>query len=120
MEEQRASRANNPGVASNPAGSVMTKIYRRECFSAAHRLHSRELSAEQNRKIYGKCNNPTGHGHNYIVYVVLRGQVDKKTGMVYNLSDLKIELAKVLGELFCVRIAYEIFHCRHARPQELG
>jgi len=56
--------------------------------SASHRLHSDSLSAEENRVAYGKCNNPHGHGHNYVIEVVARGPVDSETGMVMNLTDL--------------------------------
>lgn len=61
---------------------------RRYRLSASHRLHSEELSAEENCRVYGKCNNPHGHGHNYIVEVTVGGQVDPDTGMVANLSSL--------------------------------
>lgn len=61
---------------------------RRYMFSASHRLHSERLSAEENRAAYGKCNNPHGHGHNYVVEVVVGGPVDEATGMVMNLVDL--------------------------------
>ena len=64
-------------------------ISRTETFSACHRLHSNALSADENRKIYGKCNNPNGHGHNYKVEVVVRGGVDPVNGMVLNLTTLK-------------------------------
>jgi 6-pyruvoyltetrahydropterin/6-carboxytetrahydropterin synthase len=57
-------------------------------FSASHRLHSESLSAEQNREVYGKCNNPYGHGHNYMVEITVSGPVDLKTGMVCSLVDL--------------------------------
>jgi len=57
-------------------------------FSASHRLHSPEMSAEENRAIYGKCNNPYGHGHNYAVEITVAGPVDPATGMVCNLVDL--------------------------------
>ncbi len=57
-------------------------------FSASHRLHSDEMSREENRAIYGKCNNPYGHGHNYSIEVTVSGQVDPQTGMVCNLVDL--------------------------------
>ena len=46
------------------------------------------MSEEENRQVYGKCNNPYGHGHNYIVQVTISGQVDEQTGMVCNLTDL--------------------------------
>ncbi len=58
---------------------------RRYTISASHRLHSEALSAEENRAIYGKCNNPHGHGHNYVIEVLVGGDVDKETGMVINL-----------------------------------
>ena len=57
-------------------------------FSASHRLHSDEMSDAENRKVYGKCNNPYGHGHNYMVEITVSGPVDDKTGMVCNLVDL--------------------------------
>jgi 6-pyruvoyltetrahydropterin/6-carboxytetrahydropterin synthase len=63
-------------------------LTRRYLFSASHRLHSDEMSQEENRAIYGKCNNPYGHGHNYGLEVTVSGQVDKSTGMVCNLVDL--------------------------------
>ncbi|PYP83224.1 MAG: 6-pyruvoyl tetrahydrobiopterin synthase [Candidatus Angelobacter sp. Gp1-AA117] len=65
--------------------AYLTKRY---WFSASHRLHCDALSAEENRDVYGKCNNPHGHGHNYALEVTVTGQVDSKTGMVCNLADL--------------------------------
>ncbi|NYF80984.1 6-carboxytetrahydropterin synthase [Granulicella arctica] len=63
-------------------------LSRRYRFSASHRLHSESFTAEQNRTIFGKCNNPFGHGHNYVVQVTMSGQVDPATGMVCNLAEL--------------------------------
>src|SRR5215470_5864098 len=63
-------------------------LTRRCMFSASHRLHSDEMSAEENLATYGKCNNPYGHGHNYTVEVTVSGPVDAPTGMVCNLVDL--------------------------------
>ena len=63
-------------------------LSRRYLFSASHRLHSDAMSAAENQSTYGKCNNPFGHGHNYVVEITLSGQVDEKTGMVCNLTDL--------------------------------
>lgn len=63
-------------------------LTRRYMFSAAHRLHSDAMSAEENRATYGKCNNPYGHGHNYTVEITVSGQVDPRTGMVCDLVDL--------------------------------
>ena len=59
---------------------------RRYMMSASHRLHTDALSPEENRAAYGRCNNPHGHGHNYIVEVLARGPVDPETGMVINLA----------------------------------
>jgi 6-pyruvoyltetrahydropterin/6-carboxytetrahydropterin synthase len=56
--------------------------------SASHRLHTDALSAEENRAAYGKCNNPQGHGHNYVVEVLVGGTVDPETGMVVNMAAL--------------------------------
>jgi len=67
---------------------AIVEITRREEFSASHRLHNPALSAEENRRLYGICNNPNGHGHNYEVEVTVRGEVPGRTGMVMNLTDL--------------------------------
>ena len=74
-------------------------ITRKESFSASHRLHSLKLSDEENRSIFGKCNNKNGHGHNYTVKVTIRGPVDPITGMVMNLTDLKKHMGSVLQPL---------------------
>jgi 6-pyruvoyltetrahydropterin/6-carboxytetrahydropterin synthase len=62
----------------------LTRRYR---FSASHRLHSDAMSDAENASVYGKCNNPHGHGHNYALEVTVSGQVDEN-GMVCNLADL--------------------------------
>jgi 6-pyruvoyltetrahydropterin/6-carboxytetrahydropterin synthase len=64
------------------------ELGRRYRFSASHRLHSAHLSEDENYRVFGKCNNPHGHGHNYIVEVGLSGEVDPATGMIANLADL--------------------------------
>ncbi len=64
------------------------ELGRRYRFSASHRLHSEALSEEENQRVYGKCNNPHGHGHNYTVEVRVSGAVDPATGMIANLADL--------------------------------
>ncbi|RKP09329.1 6-pyruvoyltetrahydropterin synthase [Thamnocephalis sphaerospora] len=64
-------------------------ITRVEHFSAAHRLNAPALTEEENRVLYDKCNRSSGHGHNYKVEVTLRGPVDRRTGMVANIADLK-------------------------------
>jgi 6-pyruvoyltetrahydropterin/6-carboxytetrahydropterin synthase len=61
---------------------------RRYRISASHRLHTDAISDEENRATYGKCNNPHGHGHNYVVEVMVAGPVDTETGMVINMAAL--------------------------------
>jgi 6-pyruvoyltetrahydropterin/6-carboxytetrahydropterin synthase len=73
---------------------------RRYHFSASHRLHVDALSPEQNRATFGKCNNPFGHGHNYVVQVTLSGPVSPVTGMVTNLADLDAFAQTNLLDLF--------------------
>jgi 6-pyruvoyltetrahydropterin/6-carboxytetrahydropterin synthase len=69
-------------------------LSRRYRLSASHRLHSEAYSAEENRAVYGKCNNPHGHGHNYAVEVTVGGAVNAETGMVCDLGELD-EFARV-------------------------
>lgn len=75
-------------------------LTRRYLFSASHRLHCEALSPDANSEIYGKCNNPHGHGHNYAVEVTVAGQVDAQTGMVCNLADLDAFVEKNILERF--------------------
>ncbi len=58
-------------------------------FEAAHRLHNPERSKEWNRRTYGKCNNPHGHGHNYVLEVTVGGEIDPETGYLIDMSQLK-------------------------------
>jgi 6-pyruvoyltetrahydropterin/6-carboxytetrahydropterin synthase len=67
---------------------MIVHLTRRYRFSASHRLHSGQMSADENRATYGKCNNPHGHGHNYALEVTVSGLVSASTGMVCNLTDL--------------------------------
>ncbi|MEZ4743528.1 MAG: 6-carboxytetrahydropterin synthase [Bdellovibrionota bacterium] len=69
----------------------MSKVIlcRRARFSASHRLHSPMLSDAENISLFGKCNNPNGHGHNYQIFVRLAGHIDPKTGMVISLTTLE-------------------------------
>ena len=71
-------------------------LTRRAVFSAAHRLHSPKLSDEENRQLFGKCNHPHGHGHNYVLEVTIRGEVDPATGIVMNLADLKTAISETV------------------------
>jgi 6-pyruvoyltetrahydropterin/6-carboxytetrahydropterin synthase len=66
----------------------MVYLTRRYRFSAGHRLHNDALSPEENRRVYGKCNNPNGHGHNYLLEVTVAGGIDRATGMVFDLVAL--------------------------------
>jgi 6-pyruvoyltetrahydropterin/6-carboxytetrahydropterin synthase len=61
---------------------------RRYHFAASHRLHTAKLPEEENIRVFGKCNNPYGHGHNYTLEVRFSGPVDPATGMIANLADL--------------------------------
>jgi len=72
-----------------PSKLPLAYLTRRETFSACHRLHSDQLNSQENIDIFGKCNNPNGHGHNYVVEVTIKGSVDPITGMVMNIHDMK-------------------------------
>jgi 6-pyruvoyltetrahydropterin/6-carboxytetrahydropterin synthase len=87
----------------------MAKVYlkRRERFSASHRLHAEGLSLEENVKIYGKCNNKNGHGHNYEMFVTVAAEIDRVTGMVLNLDDLK----EIIGEAVIAKVDHK--HLNH-------
>jgi len=63
-------------------------LTRRYKFSASHRLHCESMSEEENRRVYGKCNNPFGHGHNYAIEITVSGTPAPDTGMICNLADL--------------------------------
>ena len=80
--------------------SLVAHLSRRYHFAASHRLHVDALTPERNRDIYGKCNNPFGHGHNYVAQVTLSGPVDAATGMVTNLGDLDAFAQREMLELF--------------------
>ena len=75
-------------------------LTRRYIFSASHRLHCDELTGEQNRAVYGKCNNPHGHGHNYALEVTVSGQVNPATGMVCNLLELDEAVRREVQDRF--------------------
>jgi len=67
----------------------MVLLTRKIEFSASHRYDNPELSPEENRRVFGKCNNPHGHGHNYTLEVTVAGEPNPVTGMVLDLKDLK-------------------------------
>jgi len=68
--------------------ALKLELGRRYRFSASHRLHTTHLTEEENNRVFGKCSNPYGHGHNYVLEVSLSGAVDPAMGMIANLSDL--------------------------------
>lgn len=70
------------------SAELKIELGRRYHFSASHRLHATHLSEEANCRVFGKCNNPFGHGHNYVLEVSVSGRVDPATGMITNLADL--------------------------------
>ena len=76
----------------------MMLITRKFHFSASHRLFDPKLSDEENLKIFGKCSNPNGHGHNYIMDVTISGEVEQSTGFVMDLAELKSIVEKHIIE----------------------
>ncbi len=78
----------------------MVYLGRRVSFSMAHRMHRAELSDDENRALYGKCNNPNGHGHQYTLEVLVKGRVDPATGFSIHLPDLDALLQRAIVEPF--------------------
>ena len=81
-------------------------VTRRMHFNAARRVHNPELSEEENRRLFGKCNNPNWHGHNYILDVSVTGPVDNRTGYVMDLAALK----RVVQEAVIDRVDHRNFN----------
>lgn len=81
----------------------MIRLTRRYSFPASHRLHSGALSDLENREIYGKCNNPYGHGHNYVFEITVSGPVHPYTGQIVRVQDL--------DELVQERVLADFSHC---------
>ena len=75
-------------------------LSRRYRFAASHRLNNPKFAAEENRRLYGKCNNPYGHGHNYVVEVTFAGPVEPSTGMIANLGELDPFVEREVIEAF--------------------
>lgn len=67
----------------------MIYLTRRERFSSAHRMYRPEWSDEKNLEVFGKCSNPNWHGHNYVVWVTVKGEIQEDTGFVINMNQLK-------------------------------
>src|SRR5579864_4109745 len=95
---------------------MKTYLTRRYKFSASHRLHSPDFSEQQNREIYGKCNNPYGHGHNYKVEVTVSGHPDQETGMICNVADLDGFVEKTIMSQFAFRNLNELQAFRNIVP----
>ncbi len=79
---------------------MKTAIYRKAHFNAAHRLHNTLFSEQQNEEIFGLCNNPNFHGHNYDLIVRLAGQVDEETGYLYDMKLLNGVIKEEILERF--------------------
>jgi len=78
----------------------ITRIYR---FSASHRLHLSQLSGDENTRLYGKCNNPFGHGHDYVLEVTAEGQPDSETGQIVRIAELDSLVQNSVLRLFAER-----------------
>jgi 6-pyruvoyltetrahydropterin/6-carboxytetrahydropterin synthase len=78
----------------------MVYLTRKAEFSASHYYHNPQLSAEENRRIFGKCNNPNGHGHNYLLEVTVKGEVNPRSGFVVDLKQLKDILNREVLDAF--------------------
>lgn len=76
------------------------KVCRRVNFNAAHRLYRKDWSDEKNDAIFGKCNNPNFHGHNYVMEVWIEGDIDPETGYVIDLKILKDIIKEEIAERF--------------------
>ena len=83
-----------------PPRGVTVELGRRYQFAASHRLHTDKLSEEENRRVFGKCSNPYGHGHNYKLEISLAGEIDESTGMIANLADLDVFVEREILEPF--------------------
>ena len=95
----------------------IVSVNRKEHFNAAHRLYNPEWSEEKNEAVFGKCNNPNWHGHNYEMIVTLTGEVDPETGYVYDmkkLSDLIKE--KVLNRLDHKNLNLDVTEFKNLNP----
>ncbi|WP_078408759.1 6-carboxytetrahydropterin synthase [Priestia abyssalis] len=90
----------NSTLYSEKRRNSMVTLARKYHFCSAHRLHSEQLSDEENKTLFGKCNNPYGHGHNYYLEVSVSGEPDEVTGMVINLAELDEIVNKIVIEKF--------------------
>jgi 6-pyruvoyltetrahydropterin/6-carboxytetrahydropterin synthase len=87
----------------------MIYLTRRERFSAAHRMFRKDWSAEENMIVFGKCSNPNWHGHNYILWITVKGEPSPELGFVMNINKLKqVILDKVINKLDHKNINLEV------------
>jgi len=99
------------------ASQLKLTLTRRYRFAASHRLHSAKFTEEQNRRLYGKCSNPHGHGHNYVLEVTIAGPVDPSTGMIANLGDLDpFVRIQVLDPFDCKNLNEQVAEFRDCVP----
>jgi len=91
----------------------MKTVYltRKAEFSASHFYHNPKLTPEENQRIFGKCNNPHGHGHNYTLEVTVKGPVDERSGFVMDLKQLKQVMTREVIDVFDHR------HLNHEVPE---
>lgn len=93
------------------------RLTQRYPFSAAHRLHSSQLSEEENWRVFGKCNNPHGHGHNYTLEVSVRGEIDPVTGLLLHRDSLDSWVEKeILSRLLHCNLNEEMVEFRNLVP----
>jgi 6-pyruvoyltetrahydropterin/6-carboxytetrahydropterin synthase len=78
----------------------LVRVTRRYRFSSSHRLHTPALSDERNRAVYGKCNNPYGHGHDYVMDVTIRGQLDPRLGRLIPIAQLDLFIRSTIVDAF--------------------
>jgi len=81
----------------------MIFITRRERFNAAHRLFRSDFSEEKNLEVFGKCSNPNWHGHNYELFVTIKGEVSAETGFLVNLK----KLSKIIKEQVIIKLDHK-------------
>ncbi|MBV9625871.1 MAG: 6-carboxytetrahydropterin synthase [Acidobacteria bacterium] len=93
----------------------MVYLTRKAEFAASHYYHNPELSPEDNRRLFGKCNNPNGHGHNYVLEVTVKGDINPRSGFVVDLRQLKEllhrEVLDAMDHRFLNREVPEFFTC---------
>lgn len=96
---------------------MKASIYREEHFNSAHRLHNPKWSDEKNKTVFGKCNNPNFHGHNYKLLVKLTGKIDENTGYVYDTKKLSklIKLA-IINKLDHKNLNLDVVEFKHLNP----